>query len=577
MLLSLRIENFALIDRLELEFGSGLNVLTGETGAGKSIILDALDAALGGKVSGRAIRTGCDRALLEATFTADDRAMAWLTEHQIPIGKTIVCLRELTASTRGCRSKYRINSANVTHKQMQSWREQALEITAQGQTVLLGQSNPQRELLDLYGGAKTLAQRQVVSEVFTRCQQAKQALQQRIQSEQQRVQQLDFFTYQWEELKAAQLTEADELDRLEQEAQRLTHVVDLQEHSYQVYEALYQNDGGKAAADLLGRAETLLGDMVRFDEQLQPLLELISGALVQVMEAGQQVNAYGAALEADPQRLADVDDRIRQLKAICRKYGPTLADAIARYRELQVLLGDLDSAGQSLEALEQAYRERQAELAAVCSQLTQLRQQTAGVLAGNLIEALQPLAMEKVQFQVEITPIEPGNTGADRITFLFSSNPGEPLQSLSETASGGEMSRFLLGLKTCFSQVDDVGTLVFDEIDVGVSGRVAQAIAESLYQLAARHQVLCVTHQPLIAAMANRHFRVDKLAIDEPIGGDDTEKTEERTVIRVIVLDRNQRREELAQLAGGQFAQEAIAFADSLLAQAAHLQEKRLN
>jgi DNA repair protein RecN (Recombination protein N) len=577
MLLSLRIENFALIDRLELEFGAGLNVLTGETGAGKSIILDALDAALGGKVSGRAIRTGCDRALLEATFSADDRAVAWLRDRQIPIGNTIVCVRELTASQRGCRSKYRINNANATQKQIQSWREQALEITAQGQTVLLGQSNPQRELLDLYGGVAVQEQRQMVSEAFARCQQAKQALQQRIQSEQQRVQQLDFFTYQWEELKAAQLTEADELDRLQQEAQRLTHVVDLQQHSYQVYEVLYQNEGGKAAADLLGRAETLLADMVRFDEQLQPLFELISGALVQVMEAGQQMNAYGASLEADPQRLEEVDERIRQLKAICRKYGPTLAEAIARYRELQVLLGDLDSTEQSLEALEAAYRERYAELAAVCSQLTQLRQQTAGVLAANLVAALQPLAMEKVQFQVEIAPIEPSNTGSDRITFLFSSNPGEPLQPLSETASGGEMSRFLLGLKTCFSQVDDVGTLVFDEIDVGVSGRVAQAIAASLYQLAARHQVLCVTHQPLIAAMADRHFRVDKLAIEEPISGDDTESTEQRTVVRVMVLNQSQRREELAQLAGGQFAQEAIAFADSLLTQAAHLQEKRIN
>jgi DNA repair protein RecN (Recombination protein N) len=212
--------------------------------------------------------------------------------------------------------------------------------------------------------------------------------------------------------------------------------------------------------------------------------------------------------------------------------------------------------------------------------------------------------MEKVQFQVQIAPIAPTANGADQITFLFSPNPGEPLQPLNETASGGEMSRFLLALKACFSQVDLIGTLVFDEIDVGVSGRVTQAIAEKLYQLSQQHQVLCVTHQPIVAAMADYHFHVDKQAIAEPVAvgakngkrsqskGKATAETDTnpetatvelitseadleavRTVVRVTTLDPNQRREELAQLAGGRSAQEAIAFADSLLAQAADLRQ----
>jgi DNA repair protein RecN (Recombination protein N) len=196
---------------------------------------------------------------------------------------------------------------------------------------------------------------------------------------------------------------------------------------------------------------------------------------------------------------------------------------------------------------------------------------TAQELDQILVQELKPLAMEKVQFQVKLAPAAPSSTGADIIAFYFSPNPGEPLQPIAAIASGGEMSRFLLALKACFSQVDSASTLVFDEIDVGVSGRVAQAIAAKLYQLSHRHQVLCVTHQPLVAAMADHHFRVDKETINSHLNPENNLESihpAERTVVRATILDNSQRREELAQLAGGQSAQEAIAFAESLLAQA---------
>jgi DNA repair protein RecN (Recombination protein N) len=574
MLLSLRIENFALIDRLELEFGAGLNVLTGETGAGKSIILDALDAVLGGKVSSRSIRTGAERAEIEATFTLDESDVSWLVSNGIGLvqDKTIACVRELAVSSRGCRSKYRINGATATQKQMQLWGDRTVEIAAQGQAVQLGQATQQRELLDLYGGSAVIQQRLQVARVWSQCQQAKRALETRKQAELDRLQQLDLFTYQLEELRAAGLNDPQELDRLQQEAQRLANVVELQQQSYRTYQALYQNEAGdSAAADLLGKAEANLTEMIRYDDRLQPILDLVSLALVQVMEAGQQINAYGESLESDPQRLEDVEERIRQLKQICRKYGPSLAEAIDRYQQLQEQWEGLNGTGQSLEELEAAYQAIYQQMLTVCDRLTHLRQKTAAQLEARLIAALQPLAMEKVQFQVEITPVTPSSTGTDRIAFLFSANPGEPLKSLTATASGGEMSRFLLALKTCFSEVDAVDTLVFDEIDVGVSGRVAQAIADNLHQLSAKHQVLCVTHQPIVAAMADRHFRVDKQIIDPndaDLNGQGNGEIGERTVIRVSSLDSLQRREELAQLAGGESAREAIAFADSLLAQA---------
>jgi DNA repair protein RecN (Recombination protein N) len=577
MLLSLQIENFALIDQMELEFGNGLNVLTGETGAGKSIILDAIDAALGGKVTSRLIRTGTNRAIVEATFRLDQALSAWLAEQEIELidDTSLVCSREMTVTGGSLRSRSRVNGVLVNRQSMSELRDRMVEITAQGQTVQVGQSAQVREWLDLYGGSAHLQQGEVVATAFADYQQAKATLEKRRQSDRQRLQQLDLLTYQVQELEAANLSEPDELEQLEQERQRLSHVVELQQSSYQVYQALYQSDSdAPASADLLAQAESTLSDMVQYDSQLQPLLDLVSEAVATVIEAGRQMSAYGEGLEADPQRLEMVEARIRELKQICRKYGPTLKEAIAYYQRIQSELEELNASEQSIEALEQHEQKCLNRLIQACTQLTQLRQQSAAQLEARLVAELKPLAMEKVQFQVEIVPTSPTASGADRITFLFSPNPGEPLQPLMAIASGGEMSRFLLALKACFSQADSSRTLVFDEIDVGVSGRVAQAIAEKLHQLSQQHQVLCVTHQPLVAAMADRHFRVDKYTIEQPSAESKIQNPKskiERTVVRVTALDNlTTRREELATLAGGQSATEAIAFAESLLAQAAH-------
>lgn len=603
MLLSLQIENFALIDRLELDFGSGLHVLTGETGAGKSIILDAIDAALGGKVTSRAVRTGAERASVEATFRIDPAMKNWLDIEQIdPLdGSLLVCTREIVASGSGQRNRSRVNGVLVNKQQMESLRDRLVEITAQGQTVQLGQPSLQRDWLDSYGGATLLKQRDRVGQALSVYQQASQALDKRRHSEQQRLQQLDLFEYQLRELNVANLSDPDEIEQLEQERKRLGHSVELQQQSYEAYQSLYQNENGDdACSDLLGKARSLLTDMLRYDEQIQPILDLVTSALAQVEEAGQEINAYGDGLETDPQRLQEVEERIIELKQICRKYGPSLAEAIGLQQSLQAELEGLTGAGQSLEELEQTAHDRKTELTDVCAKLTHLRQTAAKDLENRLVAELKPLAMEKVQFQVGITPVSPTSAGADRITYLFSPNPGEPLQSLTETASGGEMSRFLLALQACFSQVDSVGTLVFDEIDVGVSGRVAQAIAEKLHHLSRQHQVLCVTHQPIVAAMADHHFHVDKQVIDfngseqatkgkkrkakdasVEENGSAVDTPELRTVVRVSALDRQQRREELAQLAGGHSSDStngsgedaASAFAESLLAQAASLRE----
>jgi DNA repair protein RecN (Recombination protein N) len=576
MLLSLKITNFALIDYLELEFQSGLNILTGETGAGKSIILDALDAVLGGKVSAKVIRTGAERAILEAAFVLSADLIAWLNQEEIELLEepTLLCSREITAKS----TRTRVNGVVINRQQSQALREMLVEITAQGQTILLSRSDAQRDWLDSFGGAALWQQRQIVAELYAQKERSHRLWQERQQNERQRLQHLDMLRYQLRELENAHLVDPHELEQLEAERLRLAHGVDLQEQSFNVYEALYQNDQNKAGADLLGQAERVLTGMAEIDPQVLPILELVSSALAQVEEAGRQIRAYGDDLESNPEDLEQVEQRIGQIKQICRKYGSSLPEVIDYLGKLHRELAAIDQEDQSIEALEQQAQADLLALQAACDQLTALRRTAAMALEAAQIQALQALAMEKVGFRVGIYATTPNSHGADRIVFEFSPNLGEPLQPLADTASGGEMSRFLLALKSSLKtnsinnsssksnslknnsfknnppknrkpSINPINdrSMVFDEIDVGVSGRVAQAIALQLWQLSQQSQVLCVTHQPIVAAIADHHFQVRKQIIWEQQG----DTTQERTHIEVKALSDEERKQELAQIASG--------------------------
>ncbi|MDB9495872.1 DNA repair protein RecN [Spirulina major CS-329] len=567
MLRSLRIENFALVDQLELELGAGLTVLTGETGAGKSIILDAIDAVLGGKVTSRLLRTGCDRGCVEGTFALTEDLRLWLQRQEIDLidEDSIICSREFSATQGSLRSRSRINGVLVNRQLVSQLRDRFVEITAQGQTAQLLIASHQRELLDSYGGTALLKARSQVAEAFAAYRQAQRALDAHRQSEKDRLQRLDWLRYQHQELTEADLDDPDELTQLEQERDRLSHVVELQQMGYQAYQDLYQNEqGGEAIADRLGQVQAQVESMTHYDSHLEGVLEMVQSALNQVIDAGQLLNRYSDSLESDPERLAEVESRLTTLRQICRKYGPDLPDAIAHADAIASELHDLTNGDQSLDQLEQAHRDCHQILTTGCDHLHSQRDRAAQRLTKQLVRELKPLAMDKVQFDCRLLPIEPTAHGGDQVVFYFSPNPGEPLQPLAETASGGEMSRFLLALKACFSgdQTQAGKTLIFDEIDAGVSGKVAQAIAAKLHHLSQSHQILCVTHQPLIAALADAHFRVDKQVEKAP-------KSAPRTLVRVTRLDHHDsRKAELAQLTGGHSAQDAIAFAESLLSQA---------
>ncbi len=616
MLLALRIENFALIDSLAVDLSQGLQVFTGETGAGKSIILDAIDAVLGGKVTARMVRSGASHCSLVAEFAVHDALEAFLIDQGVDFpeedkstkpaksakaakaaGRRLTCQVEITVippkeagKRTSVRSRFKINGKSASKQLLGKIRDRLVEIAAQGQTVQLLQSDRQRDWLDEFGGPSMLPLKAKVAQAYEAARAAQAVLNRRRSADELRQQQLDLYQFQYEELSAAELEEGTELEELLQERERLSHVVELQQTSYKLYQLLYAGDDqNEACSDLLGQAEQQISAIVDYDTaELDPILEMISGALAQVSEAGQAINAYGDRLESDPQRLAEVEERIVFLKGLCRRYGLTLEETIQKRDELEAILGELNEEGQSIEALEAAAIAARENLETVAARLTEKRQEVARTLEQNLVDQLAPLAMDQVQFQVQFDPISPTATGGDRITYCFSPNPGEPLAPLGETASGGEMSRFLLALKACFSKITTVGTLIFDEIDVGVSGRVAQAIAQKLHQLAQDHQVLCVTHQPIVAAMGDRHFHVEKRVEKSPPTGNKKDDASQdganlRTLTHLSILDEGDRRLELAQLVSGAENRNdptgatlaaANAFADSLLERAALLRRE---
>ncbi len=559
MLKRLHIEDFALIEQLDLEFGAGLNVLTGETGAGKSIILDALDAALGGSVSTQSVRTGSQRALIEATFDSSPPLLEWLTVQSIePLEEGLVCSREISSRSSRCR----INGILINRQQAQSLREKLVEITAQGQTLHLQNPATQRRWLDGYGGSALQSARQRVQAQYQTWSQAKARLESYQHDIQLRLQRLDLLKFQAQELNSLNLSDPDELEHLERERDRLDHSVDLQTQSLELYQILYQGDGETpTAAELLGQAEGILQSMANLDPELESIAEMISSARVQTEEASRWLYDYSETLEADPARLQKLDQRITRLKQMLRKYGPTLAEVIRHTQQVNAELDQIDHQGSSLEDLQKAEASSRQTLVTACDELTQLRHKAALRLEKKLIMELAPLGMSGVQFKIEIKPRSLSQDGQDQISYLFSPNSGEPLQPLAKIASGGEMSRFLLALKVVFSQVDPVATMVFDEIDAGVSGKMAQAIATKLHTIARHHQILCVTHQPLVAALADHHIRVSKAVLRK------------RTQVQADPLSEAQRREELALLAAGHSAQDALAFVEALLSQAAQLRQ----
>lgn len=557
VLLALKLDNIALIDALDLQCSPGLTVLTGETGAGKSLLLDSLDVLLGAEVPKHLLRHGQDQAQIEGRFAPHQAASRLLQERGLGVvehqASPLVVSRRLYRRAGRISSRGRINGVSVNRQTLLELRPLLIDLTVQGQTQTLGRQAQQRRWLDGFGD---LSHQQALSQVaaahatWTR----HRATLDRLKAERQDVQQRQQENvHLLAELRQAALEDPQELVTLKQRQDRLAHALNLQQGSWSVVQSIQEPLPDQAAAlDLLGKAEGELQAMVAIDPTLQPLLQRLQLAQDEAQSVALALQDYGQQLESHPQALADLQERIAQLQRLERRHGERIAQLIQRRDHLEAATTELDWEAQQ-QRVEQEERAAHQQLRQACGQLHHCRRSAADRLVDHLKEVLSPMGLEQMRFAVELKPQPPSEHGSEQVCFLFSANPGEAMAPLGDVASGGEMSRFLLSLKTCLAQAELPMTLLFDEIDSGVSGRVSAAMAQLLHRLAQRHQVFCVTHQPLIAARADHHFQVTK----QVEGG--------RTSTQVTGLTTvAEREEELAQLAGGD-PQEARRYVASLL------------
>jgi DNA repair protein RecN (Recombination protein N) len=482
---------------------------------------------------------------------------SWLAQQHFELEEDDLLLsREWRLQEERLTSRHRLNGVVVSRAQVQELRPLLLDLTVQGQTQQLGRPGQQRRWLDRFGGPELAQALEPVAVAYRHWKQAAATLEtarrdwQQLQQERQQQEQLLL------DLEAAQLEDPQERLQLETAQDRLVHGVRLQEGVMTLLGRLIEGaDQAPSALDHLGACEQELQLLEAIDPSLLSLRQACTDGLAQLQDLARDLDRYGAGLESDPDSLDQLQQRIAQLKALERRHGKSLAELIT-WRDVlreQLAPGGAEASLEALEVAELAARQQRDRCNA---HLSAARRAAAEQLEQQLMQALRPMGLANVRFSVAIEPATPGEEGADAVQFLFSANPGQPLAPLAEVASGGEMSRFLLALKTCLAAADPHVTLLFDEIDSGVSGRVSGAMAELLQRLAQQRQVFCVTHQPLVAAAADHHFRVAK----EVRGG--------ATHTQVSHLrDTQARQAELAELAGGDSG-ETRSYAASLLKRA---------
>ncbi|MCX7681564.1 MAG: DNA repair protein RecN, partial [Anaerolineae bacterium] len=580
VLTELRIQDFAIIDRLHLTFEPGLCVLTGETGAGKSIIVDAVDMVLGGRADSGIVRAGAERAIVEATFylsPAQQREIVPLLEQEGLEGECPEWLslgREVRANGR---TISRINGRAVTLTLLREVAARLVDIHGQSEHLSLLRVREHINLLDRY--AELWPLRSQVAQLAERVRAVRRELETLLRSEQELAHRSDLLNFQINEIAAAALRPGEEEELLE-ERLRLANVEQLAELSGEALHLLEGDERGSAAVlDLLGAAIQAIEGLARIDPALEAQLQLAESAGYQLEELARTLRHYREQLEYNPRRLQDVEERLAIIRRLERKYGPTIADVLEYARQAALELETITHSEERIAALREEEERLLTELGKLAVELSLRRREAARRLAVGIEEELRDLRMEGARFGVdfqwredpegvplgelpvadrqleaEISRLPSGrvafdSTGIDQVEFLISPNPGEPLKPLAKIASGGETSRLMLALKTVLSRADETPTLIFDEIDQGIGGRVGATVGEKLWRLTVRtgedgatHQVLCVTHLPQLAGFGDVHYHVEKHVEQTPSG--------ERTVTRVRRLEGRDRVNELASMLG---------------------------
>lgn len=557
MLKELRIKNFVLIEALTLTFSHGICLLTGETGAGKSVLIDAIEAALGGRVSLDLIRTGAAKATIEATFSLKQwpsELLALLEAEGIAleIPDELTLSRELSPKGARCR----LEGQQVTQGVLRRAGTLLVDVLSQHEHQALMEPPFHLTLLDTYGDL--IALREQVGQAHAHWHALATERKALVEGAQARQQQRDFWAYQLQEIEAAAIAEPDEEAALRAERLRLANVEQLRLASGSAYEALYAGENGPSLYDQLGRVIGALAGVGHLDAALAQAAEQLESVQYTLRDVGAELRDHSESLDADPARLDEIEERLDLLNKLGRKYGPGLAAVLAHAEQLRRQLQEVEQADGRLAALDAELVGSEAGLAALCERLTAERHAAASKLAEAVEHELRELELPDARFHVALSPHEgrARATGAEAAEFRIAMNPGEPPRPLARTASGGEMARVMLALKTVLAHLGGVPTLIFDEVDTGISGKAAQAVAEKLAELGRHYQVLCITHLPTVAAMADWHVHLEKHV------------EEGRTQVLAHALDAEARVRELAMLSSGNASAAALGHAAELIKRA---------
>ncbi len=549
MLLQLAVQNLVLIESLTLELAAGFNVITGETGAGKSMLVDALGLVIGGRASPELVRRGAREAEVEALFevTPGSRVAAKLEAAGIPCDRELVLRRVVQAEGR---SRAFANGRMCTVAHLAELAGDLCDIASQHESVALTDPATHLDTLDAFGGLDP-ARQELSSEVDAVAELGRQLEALRV-ADRGRAEREDFLAYQLRELDELDVQPGEESE-LESERARLRHAGKLGDATRGAADRLYDGEG--AICDALGRIEAELEAAQAIDASLAPLVRAVEGARAELADAARALGRYADTVESNPARLTDVEDRLFRLTKLLRKHGPTTMELVAHRKALAVELERLSQAERRIPELAAAYEARLAGAAKLARALSKKRRAAAEQLADAIGRELARLAMGRARVVVEVTDVGPGGAGAnaglavdgarltragiDRVEFLIAPNQGEDPRPLRRIASGGELSRALLALKRVLAENGPAGLYVFDEVDAGVGGAVAEVIGHAIRDVAAHRQVVCVTHLAQIAALADAHFVVDKV------------ERGDRTFATVRKLDARQRVDEVARMIGG--------------------------
>lgn len=531
MLNELHIENIAVIEKADIEFHEGLNVLTGETGAGKSIIVDSLGAVLGARTSRELVRTGAEKGVVSAVFVSDN-AKEWLEENEIEVEDEIFIQRRISADGK---NSCRVCGVPVSVAQLRELGALLLDIHGQNDGRQLMDESRHRTYLDFFGGCGEALE--VHGENYKKYRGCKREIERLSMDEVEKARLADSLRYQIDELEKADIKPGEE-DELASRRELLRNSEKLTESLDAAYSAVYGAD--TSAQSLSDEAAMYMNKAALISDELKETAALIENASELLYDAAERIRDYRDSFDFSPEEYDRLESRLSLLKKLRRKYNMDESELIEHLESCRIKLNDIEYSDDMLIKLNKELVRLKAECERSASVLTDKRKTAAAQLEVRITQELRALNMPSVRFAVSVESAELDAYGADEVRFLISANAGEELGRISRIASGGELSRIMLAMKTVFSKNDPVGTLVFDEIDTGVSGIAAQRVGEKLADISRGRQVLCITHLPQIAALADSH----DLIVKTEQGG--------RTYTRVIELDRQGRRMELARLHGGE-------------------------